>query len=215
MKEGQDKIYFVTAETFPAAKNSPHLEIFRKRSIEVLLLSERVDEWLVANLPEYEGKTLASVAKGELDLSKLQTDEEKKEEAKQAGEHRALVAKLKDALGDKVKDVRVSSRLTPVAPPAWSPTEHDMGGNLARILKAAGQKGPDAKPILEINPAHPMVKRLEEEKSRFADWGNLLFDQALLAEGGQLDDPAGFVRRMNELMLEMAGEGGRIIVPGR
>jgi len=214
MKEGQDKIYYVTAETFLAAKNSPHLEIFRKRAIEVLLLSERVDEWLVANLAEHEGKALASVAKGELDLSKLQSDEEKKEEAKQAGGHRALVAKLKDALGDRVKDVRVSSRLT-ASPSCLVADEHDMGGNLSRILKAVGQKGPQVKPILEINPAHPMVRRLNEEKTRFADWGNLLFDQALLAEGGQLDDPAGFVRRMNELMLEMAGEGSRIIVPGR
>jgi molecular chaperone HtpG len=214
MKEGQDKIYYATAETFLAAKNSPHLEIFRKRSIEVLLLSERVDEWLVANLPEHEGKALASVAKGDLDLSKLQSDDEKKEEARQAGEHRALVAKLKDALGDRVKEVRVTSRLTS-SPSCLVADEHDMGGNLSRILKAVGQKVPQARPILEINPAHPMVKRLNEEKARFADWSHLLFDQALLAEGGQLEDPAGFVRRMNELMLEMAGEGSRIIVPGR
>jgi molecular chaperone HtpG len=214
MKEGQDKIYYVTAETFLAAKNSPHLEVFRKRGIEVLLLSDRVDEWLAANLPEHEGRQLASVAKGELDLSKFQTDEEKKEEHRLAGEHRALVARLKDALGDRVKDVRVSSRLTQ-SPSCLVADEHDMGGNLARILKAAGQKTPLAKPILEINPTHPVVKRMEEEKQRFSDWGHLLFDQALLAEGGQLEDPAGFVRRMNELMLEMAGEGGRIIVPGR
>ena len=214
MKPEQDKIYYVTAETFLAAKNSPHLEIFRKRGIEVLLLSERVDEWLVANLPEHEGKPLVSVAKGELDLSKFLTEEEKKEETRLASEHRALVAKLKDALGDRVKDVRVSSRLTQ-SPSCLVADEHDMGGNLARILKAVGQKGLEAKPILEINPVHPMVRRLEDEKARFADWSNLLFDQALLAEGGQLDDPAGFVRRMNELMLEMAGEGGRIIVPGR
>jgi len=214
MKPGQDKIYYATAESFLAAKNSPHLEIFRKRGVEVLLLFERVDEWLVANLSEYEGKALASVAKGELDLSKLQSDEERKEETRQAGEHRALVAKLKDALGDRVKEVRVSSRLTD-SPSCLVADEHDMGGNLSRILKAVGQKVPQAKPILEINPSHPMVKRLNEEKERFADWSNLLFDQALLAEGGQLDDPAGFVRRMNELMLEMAGEGSRIIVPGR
>jgi molecular chaperone HtpG len=214
MKPGQDRIYYATAEKFLAAKNSPHLEIFRKRCIEVLLLSERVDEWLVANLHEHEGKPLASVAKGELDLSKLQTEDEKKEEAKHAGEHRALVAKLKDALGGKVKDVRVSARLTQ-SPSCLVADEHDMGGNLARILKAVGQKGPEAKPILEINPSHPMVQRLDKEEKRFADWGNLLFDQALLAEGGQLDDPAGFVRRMNELMIDMAGEGGRIIVPGR
>ncbi|HVQ61316.1 MAG TPA: molecular chaperone HtpG, partial [Burkholderiales bacterium] len=137
MKEGQDKIYFVTAETFLAAKNGPHLEIFRKRGIEVLILSERVDEWLVANLTEHEGKQLASVAKGALDLSRLQTDDEKQEEAKHAGEHRALVAKLKDALGDRVKDVRVSSRLTQ-SPSCLIADEHDMGGNLARILKAVG-----------------------------------------------------------------------------
>jgi len=214
MKEGQDRIYYVTAETFLAAKNSPHLEIFRKQGIEVLLLSERVDEWLVGNLPEFEGKALASVAKGELDLSKLQSDEEKKEQAKQESEHRALVAKLKDALGERVKEVRVTARLTQ-SPSCLVADENDMGGNLSRILKAVGQKMPQAKPILEINPSHPMVKRLEEEKTRFADWGNLLFEQALLAEGGQLEDPAGFVRRMNELMLEMAGEGSRIIVPGR
>jgi len=214
MQPGQEKIYYVTAETFPGAKNSPHLEVFRKRGVEVLLLSERVDEWLVANLAEYEGKPLVSVAKGELDLGKIETEEEKKEHEKHIGEHRALVARLKDALGDKVKDVRVTSRLTQ-SPACLVADEHEMGGNLSRILKAVGQKVPQAKPILEINPAHPMVVRLEKEEKHFADWGNLLFDQALLAEGGQLEDPAGFVRRMNELMLEMAGEGGRIIVPGR
>src|SRR5262249_1254940 len=158
---------------------------------------------LVANLAEHEGRPLTSVAKGELDLSKLQTEEENKEEAKQASGHRVLVAKLKDALGDKVKDVRVSSRLTQ-SPSCLVADEHDLGGNPARSLKAGGQKGPEARPILEINPAHPMIKRLDAETARFADWSNLLFDQALLAEGGQLDAPAGFVRRMNELMLEMA-----------
>ncbi|MGC2519895.1 MAG: molecular chaperone HtpG [Burkholderiales bacterium] len=214
MNAGQDKIWYATAETFIAAKNSPHLEIFRKRGIEVLLLSERVDEWMVANLTEYEGKQLASVAKGALDLGNLATEDEKKEQEKQAGEHQELVAKLKAALGDKVKDVRVSSRLTS-SPSCLVADEHDMGGNLARILKAVGQEAPQAKPILEINPAHPMVQRLKPENTRFSDWGNLLFDQALLAEGGQLDDPAGFVRRMNELMLEMAGDQSRIIVPGR
>jgi len=214
MKPGQDRIYYVTAETFPAAKNSPHLEIFRKRGVEVLLLSERVDEWLVANLPEHEGKALVSVAKGELDLGKIESEEERKEHERHIGEHRVLVAKLKDVLGERVKDVRVTSRLTQ-SPACLVADENDMGGNLSRILKAVGQKVPQAKPILEINPAHPIVERLKNEEKRFADWGNLLFDQALLAEGGQLEDPAGFVRRMNELMLEMAGEGGRIIVPGR
>ncbi len=214
MKEGQDKIWFVTAETFLAAKNSPHLEAFRRRGIEVLILSERVDEWLVASLTEFDGKALASVAKGALDLGKLQTEEEKKEEQKLAGENRALVAKLKDALGDKVKEVRVTSRLSE-SPACLVADEHDMGGNLARILKSIGQKAPLARPILEINPAHPMVQRLGREEAHFADWGSLLFEQALLAEGGQLEDPAGFVRRMNALMLDMAGEAPRIVVPGR
>ena len=184
----------------------------------MLLLSERVDEWLVANLAEYEGKALASVAKGALDLGKIETEEEKKEQERQAGEYKDLLAKLKDALGGKVKEARVTSRLTQ-SPACLVAGEHDMGGNLARILKAAGQKVPQAQPILEINPAHPMVQRLREEGAsgspRFGDWSSLLFEQALLAEGGQLEDPAGFVRRMNELMLELAGDQSRIVVPGR
>ena len=218
MKEGQDGIYYVTAETFLAAKNSPHLEIFRKRGIEVLLLWERVDEWLVANLADYEGKPLASVAKGALDLGKIETEEERKEQEKQAGEYKDLLTKLKETLGERIKEARVTSRLTQ-SPACLVADEHDMGGNLARILKAAGQKVPQAQPILEINPAHPMVQRLKEEgarsSTRFGDWSSLLFEQALLAEGGQLEDPAGFVRRMNELMLELAGDQSRIIVPGR
>jgi molecular chaperone HtpG len=204
MKEGQDKIYYVTAETFVAAKNSPHLEIFRKRGIEVLILSERVDEWLVANLMEFEGKQLVSVARGELDLGKVQTDDEKQQQEKQAGEYHDLVEKLKTTLGEKVKDVRVSTRLTQ-SPSCLVADEHDMGGNLARILKAVGQNAPQARPILEINAGHPIVQRLKYEEAHFADWGNLLFDQALLSEGGQLDDPAGFVKRTNELMLALAG----------
>jgi molecular chaperone HtpG len=214
MKEGQDKIWFVTAETFLAAKNSPHLEAFRKRGIEVLILSERVDEWLVAGLTGFEGKPLASVARGALDLGKLQSEDEKKEAQKLAGENKVLVAKLKDALGDKVKEVRVTSRLSE-SPACLVADEHDVGGNLARILKSIGQKAPLSRPILEINPAHPMVQRLGREEAHFADWGSLLFEQALLAEGGQLEDPAGFVRRMNALMLDMVGEGPRIVVPGR
>ena len=162
MKEGQEKIYYVTAETFPAAKNSPHLEIFRKRGIEVLLLSERVDEWLVGNLTEFEGKKLASVARGDLDLGKIQGEEEKKAQEAQEGEHKALLEKLKEALGDKVKEVRVSTRLTE-SPSCLVADEHDMGGNLARILKAAGQKVPQAAPILEINPGHAIVQRLEPD----------------------------------------------------
>jgi molecular chaperone HtpG len=199
MKAGQDTIYYVTAETFLAAKNSPHLEIFRKRGIEVLLLSERVDEWLVSGLPEFDGHRLASVARGDLDLSKF-GEETPKEENK--GEHKELLEKLKSALGERVKEVRVSKRLT-ASPSCLVADEHDMGGNLARILKAAGQKVPLAAPILEINPGHEIVRRLAPDEARLADWAALLYDQALLAEGGQLEDPAGFVRRTNELLLAM------------
>ena len=199
MKPGQDAIYYVTAETFAAAKNSPHLEIFRKRGVEVLLLHDRVDEWLVANLPDYEGKRLVSVARGEVDLSKIEGGD-KTEPDWQVGSHAELLRAMKAALEEKVKDVRLSRRLTE-SPSCLVADEHDMGGNLARILKAVGQKVPSAKPILEINPGHPLVRRLKPGEARFADWAGLLFDQALLAEGGQLDDPAGFVRRTNELML--------------
>ncbi|MBM3345781.1 MAG: molecular chaperone HtpG, partial [Betaproteobacteria bacterium] len=217
MKPEQDRIYYVTAETFLAAKNSPHLEVFRKRGVEVLLLSERVDEWLVSNLPEFESKPLASVARGDAGLDKLGSEEERKAQKQQAGAFAALVERLKAALGDKVKDVRVSARLTE-SPSCLIADEADMGGNLARILKAAGQKVPEAKPILEINPAHALVLRLKDEagsdESRFGEWAHLLFDQALLAEGGMLDDPAGFVRRLNQLMLEMAGAKSKIWTPG-
>jgi len=198
MKPGQDRIYYVTAESFLAAKGSPHLEIFRKRGVEVLLLHDRVDEWLVAGLPEFEGKALASVARGDVDLSKIEGSAE--EPDWQVGEHSDLLRALKSALGEKVKDVRLSKRLTN-SPSCLIADAHDIGGNLARILKSVGQKTPGAKPILEINPGHALIKRLKPDDARFADWASLLYDQALLAEGGQLDDPAGFVRRTNELML--------------
>ncbi len=212
MKPEQTKIYYVTAETFLAAQHSPHLEFFRKKGVEVLLLSERVDEWLVSNLHEFEGKPLASVARGELDLGGL-ADEEKKAREAQAGEYKGLVEKIKQALGDRVKEVRITHRLTD-SPCCLVADEHDPGGNLARILKSVGQKAPDVKPILEINPDHAMISRLKQQEAHFADWSKLLFDQALLAEGGQLEDPAGFVKRMNALMLGMAGEGAaRIVMP--
>lgn len=204
MKEGQDKIYYVTADSFNAAKNSPHLEIFRKKGIEVLLLSDRVDEWVVSHLTEFEGKQLVSVAKGGLDLGALADEAEKKEQEKEAGEFKDLVEKIKTSLEDRVKEVRVTHRLTD-SPACLVADEHDMSGNLARILKAAGQNAPVGKPILEINPKHPVVLRLKYEDSKFDAWAAVLFDQALLAEGGQLDDPATFVKRINDLMLALSG----------
>jgi molecular chaperone HtpG len=202
MKEGQDKVYYITAETFNAAKNSPHLEVFRKKGIEVLLLSDRIDEWVTSSLTEFEGKALVSVAKGGLDLGKLEDETEKQEQEKQASEHKDLTEKIKKTLDKRVKDVRVTHRLTD-SPACLVSDEHDIGGNMARMLKAAGQKLPSTLPILEINPSHPVVMRLQEEEKHFDDWAAVLFDQALLAEGGQLDDPAGFVKRVNHLMLEM------------
>lgn len=205
MKEGQEKIYFVTADTFNAAKNSPHLEIFRKKGIEVLLLSDRVDEWVVGHLTEFDGKLLQSVAKGGLDLGKLEDEAEKKEAEKAADEYKELLEKVKAALGDKVKEVRVTYRLTD-SPSCLVSDEHDPSANLARMLKAAGQAAPNIKPILEINPNHVVVQRLKYEEACFEDWAELLFEQATLAEGGQLDDPAGFVRRINELMMALSGK---------
>jgi molecular chaperone HtpG len=203
MKEGQEKIYYVTAETFNAARNSPHLEIFRKKGIEVLLLSDRVDEWVVSHLTEFEGKPMVSVAKGDLDLGKLEDEAERKEQESAAGEFKDLTDRIGKALGERVKEVRVTHRLTD-SPACLVAGEHDLSGNLARILQAAGQKGPDMKPILEINPRHPVVLRLKYEEKKFDDWAAVLFDQALLAEGGQLDDPATFVKRINDLMLTMS-----------
>jgi len=205
MKEGQEKIYYVTAETFNAAKNSPHLEVFRKKGIEALLLTDRVDEWVVSHLTEFEGKQLVSVAKGGLDLGKLEDEAEKQEQEKEADELKDLTGKIKGSLGDRVKEVRVTHRLTD-SPACLVADENDIGGNLARMLKAAGQNAPASQPILEINPKHPVVLRLKYEEAKFDDWAAVLFDQALLAEGGQLDDPASFVKRMNQLMLEMGGK---------
>lgn len=203
MKEGQDKIYYITADTFAAAQHSPHLEIFRKKGIEVLLLSDRVDEWLLGSLTEFEGKKLQSVAKGDLDLGKLEDEAEKEQQKKVEDEFKPLVEKIQTALGESVKEVRVTHRLTD-SPACLVSGEHDLSGNLERILKAAGQKTPSTKPVLEINPQHAILQRLgaEADEARFADWALVLFDQALLAEGGQLEDPASFVRRMNGLLAQ-------------
>jgi len=201
MREGQTAIYFITADSFAAAKHSPHLEIFRKKGIEVLLLSDRVDEWLMSNLHEFDGKPLKSVAKGGLDLGALEDEAEKTAQKEAEDSMRPLVERIKTTLGERVKDVRVTHRLTD-SPACLVTGEGDMSANLERLLKAAGQAAPTLKPTLEINPTHALVTRLnsESDEDRFADWANLLFEQALLAEGGQLDDPASFVRRLNGLL---------------
>ena len=215
MKEGQDKIYYITADSFGAARSSPHLEIFRKKRVEVLLMHDRVDEWVMANLTEFEGKKLQSVAKGDLDLGKLEDEAEKKEQEKEAGEFKELTDKIRKVLGEKVKEVRVTHRLTD-SPACLVADPAAMSTNLERLLKAAGHKVPETKPTLEVNPHHPLVRALKDEsdEKRFADWSHILLDQAVLAEGGQLDEPGAFVKRLNELMLEMAGTGKRIWTPG-
>ncbi|MDH3672415.1 MAG: molecular chaperone HtpG [Gammaproteobacteria bacterium] len=207
MKENQNKIYYVTADSFAAAKNSSHLEIFRDKGIEVLLLSDRVDEWLVMHLTEFDKKPLQSVAKGELDLGELETRTDKEQQEKAAKEHKEFVDRVKQALGDKIKDARVTHRLT-TSPACLVADAQDMSANLERILTSVGQEVPLGKPILEINPGHPIVNHLmsQDDDARFKEWSHMLFDQALLSEGGELDDPAGFVHRLNELFLQLAGK---------
>jgi len=201
MKEGQAKVYYITADSFAAAQHSPHLEIFRKKGIEVLLLSDRVDEWMLSSLTEFEGKKLQSVAKGDLDLGALEDEAEKEQQKKVEDEFKSLIERIQSSLGDSVKEVRVTHRLTD-SPACLVSGENDLSANLERMLKAAGQKTPESKPVLEINPQHAIVVRLNKEadEARFTDWSHVLFDQALLAEGGQLEDPASFVRRMNSLL---------------
>ena len=200
MKEGQDKIYYVTGDTFNAAKNSPHLEIFRKKGVEVLLLSDRVDEWMLSFFTEFDGKHMTSVAKGGLDLGSLSDEKEKKEHEATEKSFKDLLDRMKLALDDKVKDVRVTFRLTD-SPACLVSDENELSGNLLRMLKAAGQQAPDTKPILEINPEHPLLLKLKSDDKQFDEWTQVLFDQALLSEGGQLNDPAAYVKRVNQLLL--------------
>jgi len=204
MKDGQDTIYYVTADSFAAAKNSPHLQIFRRKGIEVLLLSDRVDEWLVSHLTEYKEKKLASIAKGELDLDKLADEEEKKQAEETRGEFANLVKRMQEVLAERVNTVRVSQRLTD-SPSCLVMGEQDMAVHMQQMLKQAGHDVPLSKPDLEINPAHPLVSRLRDEtdEARFGSWANVLLDQAMLSEGGQLEDPVAFVNRLNDLLLEM------------
>jgi molecular chaperone HtpG len=198
MKEGQDAIYYITADTLAAAKNSPQLEIFRKKGLEVLLLADRVDEWMLSHLYEFEGKPLQSVAKGGIDLGKLQDEAEKKQAEEAATAFKPVLDRLKEALKDRAKDVRVTTRLVD-SPACIVVDEGDMSSHLARLLKQAGQSAPKAMPVLEVNPAHTLVQRLETD-ARFDDLAQILFDQALLAEGGQLEDPAAYVQRVNRLL---------------
>jgi molecular chaperone HtpG len=198
MKEGQDAIYYITADTLAAAKGSPQLEVFRKKGIEVLLLTDRVDEWMLSHLHEFDGKPLQSVAKGAFDLGKLQDEEEKKQAEAAAESFKPVLERLQAALKDRAKDVRASTRL--VDSPACLVVEDGaMSGHLARMLKQAGQSAPETKPILEVNPGHALVKKLESD-AQFDDLAHLLFDQAVLAEGGQLEDPAAHVQRMTRLL---------------
>jgi molecular chaperone HtpG len=204
MKEGQDKIYYVTADSFSAAKNSPHLEIFRKKGIEVLLLSDRIDEWLVSNLDEFDGKHLQSVAKGDLDLGALDSEEDKKDQEEVNKDFESVLKQIKDVLGEKVSEVRLSHRLTE-SPACLVADVYGMSLNMERIMKDAGQgfgMGMGRKPIFELNPTHPLVVKMKEEQddARFSDLTHILFDQAILSEGGQLDDPAAFVHKLNGLL---------------
>ncbi len=204
MKEGQDRIYYVVADSFNAAKNSPHLEIFRKKGIEVLLLSDRVDEWMMSHFREFEGKQLVSVSKGGLDLAELADEAEKKKQEEVAESFKPLVERLKEVLKDKVKDVNVTLRLVD-SPACVVVGQNELSPHLLRMLQAAGQETPDFKPVLEINPEHAIITRLQAaEDEEFADWANVLLDQALLAEGAQIADPAAFVKRMNALLLKSA-----------
>lgn len=205
MKDGQEKIYYIAAENLNTAKSSPHLEVFRKKGIEVLLLVDRVDEWLMSHLAEFDGKSFQDVGKGELDLGKLDSEEEKQAQEKVAEQLKPLLERVKTALAEQVAEVRITHRLTD-SPACVVVAEHDMGAQMRRILESAGQKLPESKPIFELNPEHPLVKKLEHEtgEARFADLAHILFDQANLAEGAQLQDPAAYVQRLNKLLLELS-----------
>ncbi|MDH3689895.1 MAG: molecular chaperone HtpG [Gammaproteobacteria bacterium] len=211
MPAKQKAIYYITAETHTGAKSSPHLEIFRKQAVEVLLLSDPIDEWLVTHLTEYEEKPLKSVAKGALDLDELDAEEIHKNQQKKEGQFNELVNKIQDVLKDKVKEVRLSTRLTD-SPACLVADEHDMGGNLERILKAVGQNMPTAKPVLEINADHPLINKLQNDRDRLEDWAFVLFDQAALSEGAPLSEPAAYVRRINSLLSDTLLKNESIII---
>lgn len=205
MKEGQEKIYYVVAENFNTAKNSPHLEVFRKKGIEVLLLSDRVDEWLMGHLMDFDGKSFQDVGKGALDLGDLDSEDEKKEQEKVEEQYKDFCSRLKEVLTEDVEEVRITHRLTE-SPACLVVAEHDMGAQMRRLLEQAGQAVPASKPTIEINPEHPLIQKMDQEsdEDRFADFAHVVFDQANLAEGGSLKDPAAYVKRLNKLLLEMS-----------
>jgi len=205
MQEGQDKVYYLTGESYAQVKNSPHLEVFRKKGIEVLLLTDRIDEWLMSYLTEFDGKHFVDVARGDLDLGKLDSEEDKKAQEEVAKAKEGLVERLKTALGEQVAEVRVSHRLTD-SPAILAIGEQDLGLQMRQILEASGQKVPESKPIFEFNPGHPLIEKLDAEadEDRFADLSNILFDQAALAAGDNLKDPAAYVQRLNKLLVELS-----------
>ncbi len=206
MVEGQDKIYYLTGESHTQVKDSPHLEVFRKKGIEVLLMTDRIDEWLMGYLTEFDGKSFVDVARGDLDLGKLESEEDKKAAEEAAKAKEALVSRIRTALGDDVAEVRVSHRLTD-SPAILAIGEQDLGLQMRQILEASGQKVPESKPVFEFNPGHPLISKLdnEQDEARFGDLARVLFDQAALAAGDGLKDPAAYVRRLNKLLLELSG----------
>ena len=204
MKDGQEKVDYVVDDSFNAAKTSPHMEIVRKKGIEVILLNDRIDEWLMSHLHEFDGKKFQDIARGELDLGKLEDEDDKKKQEKTEKKFKDLIKRIKEVMADKVKEVRITHRLTD-SPACLAVDDNDMGLQMRRIMEASGQSVPDTKPIFEINPDHPLVKKLDKEpdEDRFADLISVLFDQASLAEGGQLDDPGAFTARLNILLVEL------------
>ena len=204
MKEGQEKIYYLVAESLKAARNSPLLEIFKKKEIEVILMHDRIDEWLMGHLQEFDGKQFQDIARGELDLGKLKDEADGEQQDKSEKEYEPLVTRIKEILGDRVKDVRVTHRLTE-SPSCLAIDDHDMGAQMRKIMQASGQEIPETKPIFEINPEHPLLSKLNQEsdEERFSDLVTILFGQASLAEGGQLEDPGEFSSKINKLLLEI------------
>ena len=201
MKEGQDQIYYITSDSHVSAKNSPHLEVFKGKGLEVLLLSDRIDEWLVQHLTDFEGKPMQNIAKGDLDLGSFEDEEEKQAQEKAEGDMKGVVELMKEKLTDKTKEVRITHRLTD-SPSCLVLDSNDMGMQMQQIMRAAGQEVPPSQPILEINPEHELIKQLKDmgDQDAFENWSHILFDQAMLAEGGQLEDPAAYVKRVNEML---------------